>query len=69
MKYSEKDLFDFMDSKRPVKVTATNGKVFTGMCWAYSAVFNDEEDGVMEPSLEIGNTALYLSEIEKIEYM
>lgn len=69
MKYLEKDLFEFMNSKRSVKVTATNGKEFTGMCWAYSAIFNEEENGVPEPSLEVGNTSLHLSEIEKIEYV
>lgn len=69
MKYTEKELFKFMDSKKPVKVTAKTGEVFTGKCWAYSAIFNDEEDGVPEASLEVGNISMYLNEIEKIEYM
>ena len=69
MKYMEKDLFEFMDAKRPVRVTSKSGRIYTGMCWAYSKGFNEEEDGVSEPSLEVGNTSLYLSEIEIIEYM
>ncbi len=68
MKYTMKDLYDFMDAKRPVKVTSKSGKIRTGMCWAYSDVFNMEEDGIDEPSLEVNDTVLYLSEIEKIEY-
>lgn len=66
--YTLKDLFAFMDSQRPVKVTCKDGKTFTGMCWVYSAVFNMEEDGIDEPSIEVLDTMIYLSEIEKIEY-
>ena len=68
MKYSQKDLFDFMESGKQVKVTCTDGKTFAGRCWAYSTVQNMEEDGIDEPSLEIGSTMIYLSEIDKIEY-
>ena len=68
MKYTMKDLFAFMDAKRLVKVTCTDGKTFTGMCWAYSDVFNMEEEGIDEPSLEVNDTVIYLGEIEKIEY-
>ncbi len=69
MKYTQKDLFDFMESEKQVKVTCTDGKTFMGRCWAYSAVQNEEEDGIDEPSLEVQDTMLYLSEIEKIEYL
>ena len=68
MKYTERDLFDFMDSQRPVKVTCKDGKTFIGMCWAYSSTFNKEEDGIAEPSIEVWDTVIYLSDIERIEY-
>lgn len=66
-KYTMEALFAFMDARRPVNVTCTDGKVFSGMCWAYSDVFNMEE-GVDEPSLEVQDTILYLHEIQKIEF-
>lgn len=69
MKYSLKDLFDFMESGKQVRVTCTDGKTFTGRCWAYSSVQNLEEDGIDEPSIEVRDTTIYLSEIEKIEYV
>ena len=69
MKYTLRDLFDFMESGRPVKVTCTDGKVFQGRCWAYSRVQNMEEDGIDEDSLEVESTMLYLSDISVIEYM
>ena len=47
-KYTMQDLFAFMDSRRPVKVTSISGKVYSGMCWAYSDVFNMEEEGMEE---------------------
>lgn len=68
MKYSLKDLFDFMESEKVVKVTCLDGKIFQGRCWAYSSVQNLEEDGVDEPSLEVQDTVLYLSDIQTIEY-
>lgn len=68
MKYSEDQLFAFMDARRPVKVTSISGKVYTGMCWAYSSGFNAEEEGIDEPSLEVQDTLLFLHEIQKIEY-
>lgn len=69
MKYTLRDLFDFMDSGRPVKVICTDGKIFQGRCWAYSSVQNMEEDGVNEDSLEVESTMLYLSDISSIEYL
>ena len=48
-KYTMKDLFGFMDAKRPVRVTCTDGRVFEGPCWAYGDVQNEEEYGVAEP--------------------
>jgi small nuclear ribonucleoprotein (snRNP)-like protein len=69
MKYTLKDLFDFMESGRPVKVTCKDGKIFQGRCWAYSSVQNMEEDDIDEPSLEVQDTILYLSEIQTIEYL
>ena len=57
-----------MDEKRPVRVTSKTGKIYTGLCWAYSDVFNMEEDGIDEPSLEVQDTILYLHEIQKIEF-
>lgn len=69
MKYSMKELFDFMESGRQVKVTCTDGKIFSGRCWAYSDTANMEEDGVDEASLEVGSTTIYQSEIQSIEYI
>ena len=69
MKYTLRDLFDFMESGRPVKVTCVDGKAFQGRCWAYSSVQNMEEDGINEDSLEVESTMLYLSDIELIEYL
>lgn len=66
--YTVEDLFTFMDERRPVKVTSTSGKEYSGMCWAYSDAFNMEEEGIDEPSLEVQDTILYLHEIQKIEY-
>lgn len=68
MTYSEKELFGFMDSKRPVLVTSDDGQEFRGPCWAYGAVYNEEEFGIAEPSLEIGNVSVYASEIKSIEF-
>lgn len=68
MSYTEKQLFDFMDARRPVKVTSVRGNVYSGMCWAYSSGYNLEEEGVDEPSLEVQDTLLFLHEIQKIEY-
>ena len=69
MKYTQEDLYKFMDSRRPVKVTCTDGEAFSGMCWAYSSGHNLEEEGIDEPSIEVCDTLLYLHEIEKIEYV
>lgn len=69
MSYTEKDLFEFMDSGRTVRVTDGDGKEHVGQCWAYGAVTSEEEFGIAEPSLDIGcGVVLALSEIQKIEY-
>ena len=52
-KYTMKNLFGFMDAKRPVRVTCTDDRVFEGPCWAYGDVQNEEEYGVDEPGLEV----------------
>lgn len=67
MIYTEKQLYDFMSDDRPVKVTTKNGKVFVGKCYAYSAIANEMDFGVNQPSIEVQDTILYLSEIEMIE--
>lgn len=69
MTYSEKQLFDFMDSNRQVLVTCDDGQQFKGRCWAYGRVYNEEEFGRFEPSLQIGSTTVFAGEIEKIEYV
>ncbi len=69
MIYSEKQFFDFMDSGRQVLVTCDDGQKFKGRCWAYGAIYNEEEFGILEPSLQIGSTILYAGEIEKIEFV
>ena len=68
MKYTEKDLYDFMETERVVRVTSVSGKVYTGQCWAYCAVVCEEEYGRRETRLEVGLTVLWLSEIAKIEF-
>ena len=69
MIYTETQLFDFMAAERPVKVTSTDGTVYTGVCFAYSSVANEVDFGVDAPSLEVQDTVLYLHEIKTIEFM
>ena len=69
MKYSMKELFDFMESGKQVKVIGTDGKFFSGRGGAHSDGGNMEEDGIDEPSLEVESTMIYQSEIESIEYI
>ena len=69
MKYTVQDLFRFMESGRQVKIVCTDGKIFSGRCWAYSADYNKEAEGIDEPSLEVGSITIYLSEIQSIEYL
>ena len=45
MRPTEKDLFDYMDSGRDVRVTCTDGDTLTGRCWAYGAVVSEKEFG------------------------
>ena len=69
MSYTEKQLYEFMESQKPVKVTSVNGTVYTGLCWAYSEVVSEEDYGIAEPTLDVGcSVLLALSEIQKIEY-
>lgn len=68
MTYSEKELFEFMDSRRQVLITCDDGQKFKGQCWAYGMIYNEEEFGIAEPSLEIGNVSIYASEIKSIEF-
>ena len=63
-KYTMEDLFGFMDAKRPVRVTCTDGRVFKGPCWAYGDVQNEEEYGV-----EVQDAMLFSSEIQEIEFV
>ena len=70
MRYTEKDLYAYMDSDRVVRVTTDDGVAHVGRCWAYSSVASEEEFGVAEPTLEVGcSVVLALSEIQKIEYV
>ena len=69
MKYSMKELFDFMDSERVVQVTDSDGNTHVGRCWAYGDIQNEEDYGVKEASIDIGpGLLLFASEIEKIEF-
>lgn len=69
MKITEKELFDFMDSDREVRVTCTDGDILTGKCWAYGAMVSKEEFGEDEPCLDVGcGTIIPLSQIKYIEY-
>ena len=68
MRYTEEELFDFMDSGRRVRVTCTDGQVFVGRCWAYSSLSNEEDFGIDEATIDIEcGVMLKLSEIESIE--
>lgn len=75
MRYTTEQLFAFMEENRPIRAISIRGNVYHGFCWAFSEVQNEEEDGVPEPSLEIGpigkgpHVVLYASEIEKIEFL
>ena len=42
MTVTEKEMFDFMDSRRNVRVTCTDGGVLVGQCWAYGAEVSEE---------------------------
>lgn len=69
MKLTEKELFDFMDSGREVRVTCTDGDLLTGRCWAYGSEVAKEEFGEDEPCLDVGcSTIVTLSQIKKIEF-
>ncbi len=69
MKVTEKELFDFMDSGREVRVTCTDGETLAGKCWAYGAAVSEEEFGEDEPCLDVGcSTIIPLSQIKDIEY-
>lgn len=69
MKYTEEQLFDFMDSQRPVRVKCATGEVFEGKCWAYSQTYNEENEAGSEASLEIQDVMLMISEISDISYI
>ena len=64
-----KDLFDFMDSGRKVKVTCKDGMEFSGYCLAYSDVFLEESDGVRDYGLDIDGTLIFLHEMQSVEYI
>lgn len=68
MKYTQKDLFDFMESGKEVTVISTDGVSYTGKLFAYSSGTNLEEFGIDEPSIEVRDTLLYLSDVDKIDY-
>lgn len=68
-KYTMKELFDFMDTGKTVKVTSKSGKTYVGECWAYGDVQNESDYGIAEPSIEVQDTVLFSSEIEKIEFV
>ena len=69
MSYTEKDLFEFMDSGRLIRVTDDSGKEYVGFCWAYGRCASEEEFGIAEPTLDVGcSVVLAMSEIQRIEY-
>lgn len=72
MKYSESDIFRFMEKR--VTVTCTDGKTFIGRCWATGSIENEEDfDGPAEASLDVYVESegcfysLFSSEIEDIQ--
>jgi hypothetical protein len=69
MSYTEKELFEFMESGRTVRVTDDEGTEHVGQCWAYRTVTSEENYGIAEPTLEVGcSVVLGLSEIQKIDF-
>ena len=69
MTVTEKEMFDFMDSRRNVRVTCTDGGVLVGQCWAYGAEVSEELVGEKEPCLDVGcSTIIPMSQIDRIEY-
>lgn len=64
-----KDLFNFMDTGKTVKVTGKSGETYVGRCWAYGDVQNESDYGVAEPSVEVQDTMIFSSEIEKSEFV
>lgn len=69
MTVTEKEMFDFMDSRRNVRVTCTDGDVLVGQCWAYGAEVSEEIFGEKEPCLDVGcSTIIPMSQIDRIEY-
>ena len=68
-RYTMQDLYKFMESGKSVKVICTDGKCFTGPCWAYSDTFNMEEEGVDEPSIEVQDVVVFLHEVQSIEFV
>lgn len=70
MNVTEKDMYDFMDSGRDVRVTCTDGYILIGRCWAYGAEVSKDEFGEDEPCIDVGcSTIIPLSQIESIEYV
>lgn len=66
---SGKDLFDFMESGKKVKVTCTDGSEFTGHCLAYSDVYLADSDGIDDYGLDVDGTMVYLHEIQSVAYV
>ncbi len=62
-----RDLFDFMDSGKKVRVVCKDGAEFTGRCFAYSAGHLAESDGIDDYGIEVGDTLISLHEIRSIE--
>lgn len=69
MKYTEKDLYDFMESGRQILLTTTDGQQFKGQCWACCETVSREDYGFDEACIEVGSTVITLSEIQAIEYI
>ena len=63
-------LHGYMDKR--VKITAPDGKEFSGLCWGvYSAIENEDDYGIAEDSLELYDgacsTVFCVSDIKSIE--
>ena len=69
MKYSEKELYEYMDSQRPVCVITKDGQEYVGQCWAYSSDVSSDEYGLDEACLDMGGIIVPASDIKEIRYI
>ena len=69
MTYSEKDLYEYMDSQRPVCVITNDDQEYCGQCWAYSADVSSDEYSINEACLDMGGVLIQIGDIKEIRYI